>query len=56
MQEEAEPAPAEASLAGMLAKQLKLGQAGRLGWTTWLGTRTQPGDAEDVVLSSTAAA
>jgi type VI secretion system protein ImpH len=36
--------------------QLKLGQAGRLGWTTWLGTRTQPGDAEDVVLSSTAAA
>lgn len=36
--------------------QLRLGQAGRLGWTTWLGTRTQPGDAEDVVLSSTAAA
>jgi type VI secretion system protein ImpH len=36
--------------------QLRLGQAGRLGWTTWLGTRTQPGDAEDVILSSTAAA
>jgi type VI secretion system protein ImpH len=36
--------------------QLRLGQAGRLGWTTWLGTRTQPGDAEDVILLSTAAA
>jgi type VI secretion system protein ImpH len=36
--------------------QLRLGEAGRLGWTTWLGTRTQPGDAEDVILSSTAAA
>jgi type VI secretion system protein ImpH len=29
---------------------LKLGVQGQLGWTTWLGTRTSPSDADDVCL------
>ena len=31
---------------------IKIGQAGRLGWTTWIGTRTKPTDPDEVVLSS----
>jgi len=30
--------------------QTCLGQAGRLGWTTWLKTKPFPRDAEDLVL------
>ena len=28
----------------------RLGSTGRLGWTTWMGTRTTPTDADDLVL------
>lgn len=28
----------------------RLGESGRLGWTTWLGRRPEPGDADDVVI------
>jgi type VI secretion system protein ImpH len=31
---------------------IKIGQSGRLGWTTWIGTRTKPTDPDEVVLSS----
>ena len=30
---------------------LRLGREGRLGWTTWLGTRRAPADATDLVLA-----
>ena len=30
---------------------LRLGREGRLGWTTWLGARPAPTDADDLVLA-----
>ncbi len=29
----------------------RLGMAGKLGWTSWLGTRRKPGDADDLMLN-----
>ena len=34
--------------------RLLLGQQGQLGWTTWLGTRPEPTDADDLMLRPTA--
>ena len=34
---------------------LKLGQSGRVGWTTWLGTQPHARDADEVVLASAVA-
>ena len=34
--------------------QLLLGHQGHLGWTTWLGTRPGPTDADDLMLRPTA--
>jgi type VI secretion system protein ImpH len=33
---------------------MRLGKAGKLGWTTWLGTRTASGDAPDLCLDAEA--
>jgi type VI secretion system protein ImpH len=30
---------------------VRLGQAGKLGWTSWLGAWRKPNDAEDLVLT-----
>jgi type VI secretion system protein ImpH len=35
---------------------IELGQYGRLGWTTWLGTRTSDRDADDLILNTSRAA
>jgi type VI secretion system protein ImpH len=32
--------------------RLTLGGRGRLGWTTWLGVRSDPGDADDLCLDA----
>jgi len=37
-------------LRGDEVPRARLGSTGRLGWTTWLGTRTQQTDADDLVL------
>ena len=31
--------------------QTRLGMAGRLGWTSWIGTRKNPSDAGDLLLN-----
>ena len=31
--------------------QIKLGRQGRLGWTTWLSTRTPQADADELVVN-----
>ena len=30
---------------------IRLGQEGQLGWTTWLGARRSPTDADDLILT-----
>jgi type VI secretion system protein ImpH len=35
---------------------IRLGQSGRVGWTTWIGTQPHTKDPEEVILSSTTAA
>jgi type VI secretion system protein ImpH len=32
--------------------RVRLGASGRLGWTSWLGSRSEPDDADDVVLQA----